>query len=87
MGDKLHGREGNNPDRRLRPQNSAQSERTLEYCDSRDVGLEAAIIQRVRNSSLVKWLCAENVTGLKSNTEAADCRNTMVGERSHRAEA
>ncbi len=26
----------------------------------------------MRNSSLVKWLCAENVTGLKSNTEALD---------------
>ena len=26
----------------------------------------------MRNSSLVKWLCAENVTGLKPVTEAAD---------------
>ena len=34
------------------------------YPDNQDVGLEAATIQRVRNSSLVKWLCAENVTGL-----------------------
>jgi|CZCB01.1.fsa_nt_gi four helix bundle protein len=34
------------------------------YSDNQDVGLEAATIQRVRNSSLVKWLCAENVTGL-----------------------
>jgi len=25
----------------------------------------------VRNSSLVEWSCAENVTGLKRNTEAA----------------
>ena len=24
----------------------------------------------MRNSSLVEWFCAENVTGLKSNTEA-----------------
>ena len=24
------------------------------------------LIQRVRNSSLVEWLCAENVTGLKT---------------------
>ncbi len=38
--------------------------------DSQDVGLEAAIIQRKRNSSLVKLSCAEDLTGLKSYTEA-----------------
>ncbi len=32
--------------------------------DSQEVGLEAAILERVRNSSLVKRTCAENVTGL-----------------------
>ncbi|GGH89172.1 hypothetical protein GCM10007096_43150 [Pullulanibacillus pueri] len=32
--------------------------------DNQDVGLEAATIQRVRNSSLVEWRRAENVTGL-----------------------
>ena len=37
--------------------------------DSQDVGLEAAIIQRKRNSSLVQSPCAENVTGLKPCTE------------------
>jgi hypothetical protein len=40
--------------------------------DNQDVGLEAAIIQRVRNSSLVEWLCADNVTGLKPGTEALE---------------
>jgi hypothetical protein len=40
--------------------------------DNQDVGSEAAIIERVRNSSLVKWFRAENVTGLKPGTEAAD---------------
>ena len=40
--------------------------------DSQDVGLEAATIERVRNSSLVKWSRAENVTGLKFHTEVAD---------------
>ena len=40
--------------------------------DNQDVGLEAAIIERVRNSSLVKWIRAENSTGLKLGTEAAD---------------
>ena len=38
--------------------------------DNQDVGLEAAIIQRVRNSSLVKWFRAEDPTGLKPGTEA-----------------
>ena len=54
--------------------------------DNQDVGSEAAIIERVRNSSLVKWICAENSAGLKLGTEAADlsiaCDRWMVGERS-----
>ena len=40
--------------------------------DNQDVGSEAAIIERVRNSSLVKWFRAEDLTGLKLGTEAAD---------------
>ena len=40
--------------------------------DNQDVGLEAATIQRVRNSSLVKWSGADNVAGLKPRTEATD---------------
>jgi hypothetical protein len=40
--------------------------------DSQEVGSEAAILKRVRNSSLVEWSCADNVTGLKSKAEAAD---------------
>ena len=39
--------------------------------DNQEVGLEAAILERVRNSSLVKWFRADNVTGLKHSTEAA----------------
>lgn len=39
--------------------------------DSQEVGLEAAILERVRNSSLVKWLCADNVVGLKYTAETA----------------
>jgi hypothetical protein len=54
--------------------------------DNQDVGLEAAIIERVRNSSLVKWIRAENSTGLKLGTEATDWpavrRRSVVGERS-----
>ena len=50
--------------------------------DSQEVGLEAATLERVRNSSLVERNCADNVTGLKPVTEAWDGRKTMVGERS-----
>jgi hypothetical protein len=41
--------------------------------DSQEVGLEAAILERKRNSSLVKWTCADNVRGLKHPTEAMEC--------------
>lgn len=34
------------------------------YLDSQEVGLEAAILERVRNSSLVEYACADNVSGL-----------------------
>ena len=39
--------------------------------DNQEVGLEAATLERVRNSSLVKWFRADNVTGLKHGAEAA----------------
>ncbi len=39
--------------------------------DNQEVGLEAATLERVRNSSLVKWFCADNVAGLKYTAEAA----------------
>ena len=39
--------------------------------DSQEVGLEAAILERVRNSSLVEWFCADNVAGLKHTAETA----------------
>jgi hypothetical protein len=38
--------------------------------DNQEVGLEAAILERVRNSSLVKWIRADNVAGLKRTAEA-----------------
>ena len=47
--------------------------------DNQDVGSEAATIQRVRNSSLVQGFCAENVTGLKSFTEAAEYVGRHIG--------
>jgi hypothetical protein len=40
--------------------------------DSQEVGLEAAILERVRNSSLVEWCRADNVPGLKPRTDAAE---------------
>ena len=48
--------------------------------DSQEVGSEAAILERVRNSSLVEWSCADNVTGLKHRAEAAD-PSAMTGGR------
>src|SRR5918995_3303087 len=69
--------------------------------DNQEVGLEAATLERVRNSSLVKWSCADDVTGLKHDTEAARSfiiarpsraaswvqAEGSVGERSHAGEA
>ena len=47
--------------------------------DSQEVGLEAAILERVRNSSLVEWSCADNVVGLKHPAEAAAATIFVVG--------
>ena len=57
---------------------------TMSECtDNQEVGLEAAILERVRNSSLVKCSGAENSTGLKLHTEAAGLHFVQaVGERS-----
>ena len=38
--------------------------------DNQEVGLEAATLERVRNSSLVKCSGADNSTGLKLASEA-----------------
>ena len=46
--------------------------------DSQEVGLEAAILERVRNSSLVEWFRADNVVGLKYTAETAEL-NLLVG--------
>ena len=42
-------------------------------------------IQRVRNSSLVEWFCAENLTGL-NRVPKLGMQQCMVGERSIRGE-
>ena len=48
----------------------AKWERMWDRRDNQEVGLEAATLERVRNSSLVKCSGADNVTGLKLVTEA-----------------
>ena len=55
--------------------------------DNQEVGLEAAIFERKRNSSLVKRGRAENSTGLKHGTEALGRRKTAVGEHCSAGEA
>jgi hypothetical protein len=58
--------------------------------DNQEVGLEAATLERVRNSSLVKWSCADNVAGLKRTAEAVATRifgSCWVGERPASGEA
>jgi hypothetical protein len=65
--------------------------------DNQEVGLEAATLERVRNSSLVKWFCADNLAGLKQSAEAVSFIRCLassevqvcgwVGERRVREEA
>jgi hypothetical protein len=50
------------------------------FPDNQEVGLEAAILERVRNSSLVESTRADNPAGLKPGAEATDPLR-MVGER------
>ena len=56
----------------------AKWQRMWDGQDNQEVGLEAAILERKRNSSLVEQLSrAEDVTGLKPCTEAAGVRCQM----------
>ena len=57
--------------------------------DNQEVGLEAAILERVRNSSLVEWSCADNSVGLKYTADTAASKRLFVwvGERRARGEA
>jgi hypothetical protein len=47
--------------------------------NSQEVGLEAATLERVRNSSLVEWSRADNVTGLKHGAEVAPFTAMWMG--------
>jgi hypothetical protein len=58
----------------------AQCQRESVRNNSQDVGLEAATIERVRNSSLVECAGTDNVSRLKQATEAVDLsRNERDG--------
>ena len=60
----------------------AKWQRMWDGQDNQEVGLEAAILERKRNSSLVEQLsCAEDVTGLKPCTEAAGVRGQMTDDQ------
>ena len=50
-----------------------------EGIDSQDVGLEAAIIKRKRNSSLVESACAEDVTGLNHAPKLRQRHRVLLG--------
>jgi len=62
--------------------------RRWERPDNQEVGLVAATLERVRNSSLVEGSRADNVPGLKSAAEAQDAAfiGCVVGERRQSSE-
>jgi hypothetical protein len=84
VGDKLHGQKGNSPDPPLRSPSPAQWKRMWERADNQDVGLEAATIERVRNSLLVEVFLRRQFNGAMPDTEARGLSLTgqAVGERS-----
>ena len=45
--------------------------------DNQEVGLEAATLERVLKSSLVKWFCADNLAGLKQSAEAVSFAHVL----------
>ena len=74
VGAKLHRQKGNNPDRQLRPLSAWLSGQRMCRCrDNQEVGLEAATLERVRNSSLVECRRADNSPGLKPCSRSCGC--------------
>src|SRR3954471_23554412 len=61
------------------PSACAKWKRMWDRSDNQEVGLEAAILERVRNSSLVKWFRADNVAGLKHTAEAVAFTRVPAG--------
>jgi hypothetical protein len=62
----------------------AKLERMWTCIDNQEVGLEAAILERKRNSSLVKRVRAENVTGIKPFAEAMGSAAMLSGSGAFR---
>lgn len=84
MGAKVQSREGKSPDHTLRFPNidlvgkDDSEELFFTSNDNQEVGLEAAILSRKRKSSLVELTITENVTELKSITEAVGVYETYT---------
>jgi hypothetical protein len=59
-------------------------EKDTYFPNTQKVGLEAAILERKRNSSLAEKYVTEDVTGLKHDTETRNFQRKLglVGERS-----
>ena len=79
MGEKLPLQRGTTQTADQGPQADAQWQRKWDRDDSRDVGLEAATISKVRNSLPVEP-SRPKMTGTKRRTAVADSPQ-MVGER------
>lgn len=63
MGINFHCQKGNNPDHQLRSLIITKWERRWRFTNNQEVGLEAATLERVRNSSLIERSCAEDERG------------------------
>ncbi len=73
-----HRRKGNNPHHLLRSPNIVKWERRCRCLDNQEVGLEAAILQRKRNSSLVDAFMRRKLNGAKRYTEAVNFWSSLV---------
>ena len=65
IGAKVYSREGNSPDYAIRALIENLVRRAWGDKDNHEVGLEAAIFLRKRNSSLTEFFCLENLKRLK----------------------
>lgn len=64
---------------------TAKWKRMWRHTDNQEVSLEAATLQRKRNSSLVEWLRAEDLPGLKLSADTAGGRSLFETVRGRRA--
>ena len=72
MGDKLHRREGNNPDRPLRSQSRTQCERKLDSRDSQDVGLDTEAVGSSNTTVGERCVRGEEVRTTSLGAHASD---------------